>query len=184
MSHFHTCGLGLEQNPPVRQLRARSRILGDHIEEIVHGVAHVHWGNVPRAITRCPYASELDPKVNPRSRPRRSTDALTFSSIFGSGPPPPSPLPKTSREMSEDSRFYVPLVISSNPSQKSVLLPYFVIGESLVDISDRSLGGIRVFASQIRNGPGSVALFDRDVPTGVMWHRTCVPSMPTQLKVE
>ena len=31
---------------------------------------------------------------------------VTFSSILGEGPPPPSPFPKTSREMSEDSRFY------------------------------------------------------------------------------
>ena len=30
---------------------------------------------------------------------------ITFSSILGKGPPPPSPFPNTSREMSEDSRF-------------------------------------------------------------------------------
>lgn len=30
---------------------------------------------------------------------------VTFSIILGKGPPPPSPFPNTSREMSEDSRF-------------------------------------------------------------------------------
>lgn len=59
---------------------------------------------------------------------------------------------------------------------------YLVVCDSLVDITYSSLGRVRIcprlvsVASEEHNSNNS--------PTGVMWHSTCDPSIPTQLNVE
>ena len=51
--------LEVELAAPVRQLRASARIFSEDIEELVDGVAHVHWRNVTRVVGCRPDAAQL-----------------------------------------------------------------------------------------------------------------------------
>ena len=51
--------LEVELAAPVRQLRASVRIFSEDIEELVDGVAHVHWRNVTRVVGCRPDAAQL-----------------------------------------------------------------------------------------------------------------------------
>ena len=44
---------------PVGKLRARVGVLRKNVEELVDGVAHVHWRDVPRVVGRRPDAAQL-----------------------------------------------------------------------------------------------------------------------------
>ena len=58
------------------------------------------------SVSYCPNAAELKAFVFPSSAPFNGKYLQhTFSSILAKGPPPPSPLPKTKRAESDDSRF-------------------------------------------------------------------------------
>lgn len=112
-----------------------------------------------------------------RLRPEK-TPRLTFSNIFARGPPPPSPLPNTSSDVSEDSRFWkIVRVIESETSATNLM-----VNDAFVDVTHSSLCSICVCRrlSVIRRLLRRVL----HIPTGVMWQRTCEPSIPTQLKVE
>ena len=94
---------------PIRQLAPRIRGRLDVIVEIVNRAAHVYDWELPRRVGGTPEAAELSV---PTSSVIIDWDTagqgkrLTFSSIFASGPPPPSPLPKTRSDDELDSRFY------------------------------------------------------------------------------
>lgn len=91
---------------PVWQFAPSLGILGDSVEEVLDRVTHIDRWQFARMVggrTNTPELNASDIK-----RPvlgNCATSMLTFSSIFASGPPPPSPFPNTSSEMSEDSRF-------------------------------------------------------------------------------
>lgn len=74
-------------------------------------------------------------------RNKRKDLTLTFSSILDRGPPPPSPLPKTSNEVSDDSRF-CQLVVSLIAVGRKIA--YFMIRQSFVDIINRCLRSVGV----------------------------------------
>ena len=79
---------------------------------------------------------------------------LTFSSIFERGPPPPSPFPKTSSAVSEDSKFCgkpIPLLSPSHDEERDVFA-YFVIGEAFADISEGGLRCVRVWVDFKKRG--------------------------------
>ena len=56
---YQKTDLEVELAAPVRQLCASVRIFSEDIEELVDGVAHVHWRNVTRVVGCRPDAAQL-----------------------------------------------------------------------------------------------------------------------------
>ena len=93
----HICGSPIGQSLPA------TRTFGHIFEKVLNRVTHVHNRQLPMRVRRSAYASQLE---NCSVQMLLwSTASLTFSSIFERGPPPPSPFPKTSSAVSEDSKF-------------------------------------------------------------------------------
>lgn len=108
-------------DPPVRQGFAFVRGLFDILKELIHGMTHTNWRKFTMGVGHSTNAAQLYPKL--KHDPSFSKCRLrTFSSIFGSGPPPPSPFPNTSKAVSEDSRFYYSFNIHSRRSGKRLTL--------------------------------------------------------------
>ena len=96
--------LNSEKNAPVRKLGGPFGVLQDDVEEVFDRVSHVHRRKLTVRVASGTDATELQ-KIEHMRRPKNHWDLLTFSNILERGPPPPSPLPNTSNEMSDDSRF-------------------------------------------------------------------------------
>ena len=59
---------------------------------------------------------------------------------------------------------------------------YLVISDTLVDVTDSGLSSIGICSRVMADLENMTK--QNHAPTGVMWERTWVPSIPTQLKVE
>jgi hypothetical protein len=68
----------------------------------------------------------------------------TFSSILASGPPPPSPLPKTRRAVDVDSKFYTNAGIRFHQRYTKSSRAYFVVRHTLVHVTHRCLGSVGI----------------------------------------
>lgn len=72
---------------------------------------------------------------------------VTFSTILGKGPPPPSPFPNTSKDMSEDSKFWEQFHERRYDDQSNS--GHFVIGNAFVYVSNSCLGGVGIHYENI-----------------------------------
>ena len=74
-------------------------------EEVINRMAHVNHWQLSRFIGSGTYAAQLEFIALSVEGLLLKKRRHTFSSILFRGPPPPSPLPKTSKAVSLDSRF-------------------------------------------------------------------------------
>ena len=76
----------------------------------------------------------------------------------------------------------MPCAVNLGSPRGRVDVTCLVICDAFVDVTHRSLRRVRIYSPSlsIMHNPSA----ERHSPTGVIWHNTWVPSMPTQLKVE
>lgn len=67
--------------------------------------------------------------------------SLTFSNIFARGPPPPSPLPNTRSDVSEDSKFWKKRM---SVIESDIDATYLMVRDAFVDVTYCCLGGIGI----------------------------------------
>ncbi len=92
--------LEVEFTPPSREPSSAIRLRAQPVEEIDRG-SHLQRRDLRVVIGQRAEAFKLTRSASRNSKQTRHT----FSSIFGVGPPPPSPLPKRRRHSSVTPRF-------------------------------------------------------------------------------
>ena len=152
------------QGLPVRQRAPAIRLPLRVLEELVHRPAHNDRRELARVVRDSPDTPELcayfpiESHGQPATTTRARDATRTFSSIFASGPPPPSPFPNTSSAVEFDSRFWrarvVVVVVSRQPCspcglQNPARRTYLVVAHALLNVTHRGLRSVRVCISKL-----------------------------------